>query len=79
MTTPWTEDRKARQAELIRTWRPWERSTGPRTVDGKAKASRNAWKGGHWLQLRELSRAVNLEIRVAQKLVNCSPKMVAGN
>jgi hypothetical protein len=47
MTTPWTEDRKARQAELIRNWRPWEGSTGPRTVDGMAKASRNARKGGH--------------------------------
>lgn len=52
-------ERRAKQAELIRTWRPCERSTGPRTLDGKAKASRNAYKGGHCLMLRELSRLVN--------------------
>jgi hypothetical protein len=69
MATPWTEDRKARQAALIRTWRPWERSTGPRTADGKAKASRNAWKGGQWLELRQVSRIVNAEIRAARSLV----------
>jgi hypothetical protein len=54
---------------LIRTWKPWERSTGPRTPDGKAKASRNAYKGGHWLALRELSRLVNAEVKAAQDLV----------
>jgi hypothetical protein len=69
MATPWTEDRKARQAALIRTRRPWERSTGPRTADGKAKASRNAWKGGQWLELRQESRIVNAEIRAARSLV----------
>jgi hypothetical protein len=70
MATPWTADRKARQAALIRSWRPWERSTGPRTANGKAKASKNAWKGGEWLQLRELSRRVHAEIRAAKNLVS---------
>jgi hypothetical protein len=37
----WTKERKARQSALIRTWRPWEASTGPRTKEGKQKASRN--------------------------------------
>jgi hypothetical protein len=32
----WTKERRARQAELIRTWKPWTRSTGPRTAAGKA-------------------------------------------
>jgi len=68
MATTWTRERKARQAELIRTWKPWERATGPRTPDGKATASRNAFKGGHWLMLRELSRMVNAEIRAARDL-----------
>lgn len=40
----WTAERRARQAELIRSWRPWERSTGPRTVEGKVKASANRQK-----------------------------------
>ena len=59
----WTPERRARQAELIRQWKPWEKSTGPRTPDGKAKAARNAWKGGHWRELRELRRALVLALR----------------
>jgi hypothetical protein len=42
--TAWTPERKARQSALIRTWKPWTRSTGPRTATGKAEASRNRLK-----------------------------------
>lgn len=66
----WSPERKARQATAIRNWRPWERSTGPRTPEGKAKASRNAWKGGFWLELRAIRRMVNEEIREARELVD---------
>ena len=69
MNSGWTPERRARQAALIRTWKPWEQATGPRTPDGKATASRNAYKGGHWLELRELSRLVNAEIREGRDLV----------
>lgn len=72
MASSWTPERRARQAALIRTWRPWARATGPRTLEGKAKTSRNAYKGGQWLMLRELSRMVNAEIRAARDLVNRS-------
>ena len=56
MANTWTPERRARQALLIRNWKPWERSTGPRTRDGKAKVSRNADKGGHRDKLRKLAR-----------------------
>ena len=68
MATTWTPDRRARQAALIRTWSPWEQSSGPRTPEGKAKASRNAWSGGDWLKMRELSRLVNAEVGEALEL-----------
>lgn len=42
----WTPERRARQAELIRNWKPWERSTGPNTDEGRANSSRNAYKHG---------------------------------
>ena len=42
--------------ELIRHWKPWERSTGPKTIEGKARVSRNAYKGGARALLRELAR-----------------------
>ena len=63
MANGWTPERCARQAELIRRWRPWEKSTGPRTEAGKAVVSRNAYKGGAWRLLRELSRALREQNR----------------
>ena len=59
MSNGWTPERRARQAELIRKWKPWEGSTGPRTTEGKAHAARNGFKGGGWLQIRELAKAIN--------------------
>ena len=56
MANGWTLERRARQAALIRTWRPWEQSTGPRTDEGKAQTARNAFEGGHREMLRALSR-----------------------
>lgn len=38
MVNGWTPERRARQAEAIRRWQPWARSTGPRTAEGKARA-----------------------------------------
>src|SRR4029450_5158301 len=42
----WTPERRARQAALIRTWRPWRRSTGPKTEAGRARSAQNAQKHG---------------------------------
>ena len=42
----WTTERRQRQSQLIKQWQPWEHSTGARTAEGKAKVSRNAFKGG---------------------------------
>ena len=68
MTNGWTPERRARQAELIKTWKPWKQSTGPLSSEGRAKVAKNAYKGGHRLMLRELSRMVNAEIREAREL-----------
>jgi hypothetical protein len=38
----WTPGRRARQADIIRRVRPWEKSTGPRTDEGKRISSQNA-------------------------------------
>lgn len=58
MANGWTPERRARQAESIRHWKPWERSTGPRTAAGKAISARNAYRGGERPFLRELARAL---------------------
>lgn len=43
-SSAWTPERRARQSERIRRVKPWEKSTGPRTVDGKFISSQNALK-----------------------------------
>lgn len=58
MANGWTPGRRARQAELIRLWRPWEKATGPRSAAGRARCARNAWKGGTRTTLRELAGAL---------------------
>lgn len=40
----WTPARRLKQSQSIRSWRPWQSSTGPRTRAGKARASQNAAK-----------------------------------
>jgi hypothetical protein len=41
MARTWNAEQKARQAMLIRSWKPWTASTGPRTAAGKAVSSQN--------------------------------------
>lgn len=70
MATTWTSERRARQAELIRQWMPWAKSTGPRSPEGRQRVSRNAWTGGHRAQMRELTKMVNAEVRASRELMN---------
>ena len=41
----WTEAAKAAQRAAIQRWKPWAKSTGPRTKAGKARSAANACKG----------------------------------
>jgi len=59
----WTPERRAKQAEAIHRWQPWNKSTGPRTKKGKARSSRNADKGIAELEARFLE--VRLRMRAA--------------
>ena len=59
----WTEERRRRQRELIRTWKPWQNATGPRTPQGKVKVSRNSYKGGVRPTLRKLARTMREQLK----------------
>ena len=75
MANGWTPERRARQAELIRTWQPWVKSTGPRSLEGKERVAANAWRGGHRAQLRELSKMVNAGVQASRELISrCESK-----
>ena len=50
----WTDEARAKQAALIRTWRPWEQSTGPVTPDGKKIVAANS-PGRYWRERLRLT------------------------
>ena len=52
----WTPEQRARQAELIHKWKPWQQSTGAKTPEGKAVASKNALAYSLRETLRETNR-----------------------
>lgn len=54
---------------MIRSWKPWEQSTGPKTMAGKEVAARNSWKGGHRTKLRASIEMVRMEVRQARDIV----------
>lgn len=67
MANGWTQERRARQAEAIKRWRPWECSTGPKSDEGKDVSSQNRLKHGmrsrEWL---EQQREINDLLRVCR-------------
>jgi hypothetical protein len=67
--SPWTPERRVKQAELIRSWRPWEKSTGPRTEAGKAACARNAYKASVDQEIRKTRKLVNALTRDADDLL----------
>jgi len=58
MSKGWTEERRKRQAEMIRRHKPWEKSTGPKSDAGKAASSKNAVKHGLYGVDGEMIRAL---------------------
>ncbi len=53
---------------MIQTWQPWKKSTGPRTVQGRAKAAQNAFKGGIRPQLRKIARTLRRQRKLQHEL-----------
>ena len=64
----WTPERRQRQAAAIQQWRPWERSTGPKTPAGKARVARNPYKGAVRVQLREVARALKEQREILTRI-----------
>ena len=53
-----TPEHRALRAELIRRWKPWEKSTGPKTLEGKKKAAMRGFRGGERALMRRIARAL---------------------
>jgi hypothetical protein len=67
----WSPERRAKQAELIRSSKPWLKSTGPRTEKGKARSASNALKHGF------RSRAFIERVREERRLIRDAGAIIA--
>ena len=70
MANGWTPERRARQAALIRTWRPREYSTRPRTAQGKARTARNGDKGEAWRIERDMLRSLGRTLKAQRQALS---------
>ena len=68
-TRTWTPEQRQRQRELIQRWKPWTKSTGAKTEQGKKRSSQNAYKTGKSLEVRELIKQINKLLREQQNLI----------
>lgn len=67
----WTIEARKKQSQLIRCWRPWERSTGAKTPEGKATSKMNALKhGGRSAEVREAHKQMAKQKRLLKDIIN---------
>lgn len=65
----WSAARRAHHAAAIQRWKPWAKSTGPRTKAGKVKSAQNAWKhGGCAAPMRNVDAALARHARFLRTL-----------
>ncbi len=63
-----TPEHRAMRAELIRRWKPWEKSTGPKSEAGKARSAMRGFKGGWRGRLRELAHALREQAETLKRI-----------
>ena len=68
-TRKWTQEQRQKQGQVIRSWKPWEKSTGAKTSTGKAISSKNAIKTGRSLELRRFAKYLNKLLRDQKDLI----------
>ena len=61
---PRTPEHRALRSQMIRQWKPWQRSTGPKTPEGKATSARRGFKGGERAMLRDLASLLKSQATV---------------
>lgn len=65
----WTSEQRQRQRELIQCWKPWKKSTGAKTPEGKKKSAQNAFKSGKSLEVREMIKQLNKLLKDQKELI----------
>lgn len=72
MNNGWTLERRRRQAKKIREWKPWAKSTGPKTLVGQLTSSMNAYKGDvrgeHRTEIRRIKEFMKSQRDLREKI-----------
>ena len=68
MANGWTMERRAQQSRAIQRWKPWEKSTGPKSEEGKARSAIRGFKGGTREMLRELARMLRDQAEALKRI-----------
>jgi len=53
-----TPEHREQRRKMIQQWKPWEKSTGPRTQEGKQRSAKRGYKGAQRELMRELARVL---------------------
>lgn len=70
MSNGWTIERRLKQAKLIQRWKPWEDATGPRTMGGKNRSSKNAYKTTSVRNINKAIRELKQALRKQKESMN---------
>lgn len=74
----WTDEARLKQSEKIRDWKPWEKSTGAKTPEGKAKSAANNYRrftnNPELIQVIKKVNEMKKLHRDMQKMLKISPK-----
>jgi hypothetical protein len=65
----WSAEERQRQRELIQLWKPWTKSTGAKTPEGKKRSAQNALKTGKSLEFREFIKFINRLLKIQKDLI----------
>jgi len=60
-----TQEEKAYMREIVQTWKPWLKSTGPKTKAGKKKVAMNSFKGG----IRPLQEGISRNLKAQKRFL----------
>ena len=65
----WTEEQRKQKSLKIKQWQQWQNCTKAKTIEGKAKASRNAYRGGVRQQLKALNQLLQSQKNSLSKII----------
>jgi hypothetical protein len=63
-----TPEHRELRRKLVHRWKPWEKSTGPRSAEGKARSSQNGYKGAVRPTMRALAKTLREQKEVLDEL-----------